>query len=133
MQQTEPTYDYTDFVINQKYQFATPENREKILKYIVHIEQAVENYFISVGSRFIYIERRPIEPVDWHIGYSVLFFAAILFLGFLTYPVLISSFVNLSFFFIIGGPLHIGGKYQGIKTKKITFTQPLYLAILPTY
>ena len=74
MQQTEPTYDYTDYVISQKYQFAAPENREKILKYIVHIEKAAENYFISVGSRFIYIECRPITPVDWRIGYSALFF-----------------------------------------------------------
>jgi hypothetical protein len=100
-----PTYDYTDYVINQKFQSATSENQGEILKYILHIERAAENFFISVGSRFIYIERRPVASTDWLIGYSAIFFAAILTLAFVANPAVITPVVNLALFFVIGGLL----------------------------
>jgi hypothetical protein len=102
-----PTYDYTDYVINQKFQSATSENQGEILKYILHIERAAENFFISVGSRFIYIERRPATFTDWFVGYSAIFFAAILSLAFVAYPAVITSVVNSVLFFVIGGLLLI--------------------------
>lgn len=76
-------------------------------QYILHIERAAENFFISVGSRFIYIERRSATSTDWLFGYSAIFFAVILTLAFVAYPAVITPIVNSVLFFVIGGLLLI--------------------------